>query len=942
MNRPLIFFALLVPLLVVLGAAPAMAQYGQIEGLVKDQTGGVLPGATVTATNEETGVTRSAVTGESGSYRLPGLPPGVYTVTAEMSGFQTRSYTGIILTIQQTVIQQFDLDVAQLSETITVTGESPVIDTKRSDVSTSVSEDQIQDLPVASRRWVDLAMLTPGVSQDAIRGFYYRGNVNMGAGGRYYSNGFIVDGVNNTWAEMGEARQNFPMDSIGEFQVTTSNFKAEYGLATGGVMTVVSKSGTNNIHGSAFLFFRDDSLNSKSYFESEKPPYNRQQFGGSLGGPIVKDKAHYFVSYERTTEDVFFTVNTGGVFPEVDGTKPSEQSRYMWLAKANYEVSPKHSTWVRVAWEDEYRPNLNAGGTTAKGFDFAVPRNSEVFGWTWLASDSAMNEFRFQRAFSKYEVSPAYTHGSWDPGDFNAGRIADCDVIFTRPSLNDGSCNDQMGPEIRWQFKDDMTYFKSGWGGDHQFKFGADYNYIEFSADSLINANGRWWFPTDLPYNANDPTTFPERYEDTLPRFDSVPVHHISFYFQDDWNPKPGLTLNLGLRYDLQKGTFNEDIQDIDFGVFIPWHVGADQRGDKNNLGPRVGFAWDVTDTGRTVVKGGYGIFYDNVRTLTNFGERWWNQQQQVRIVNPSYPDPYQGVPRDEFVSGAAPNIEVLSNSLENPYAHHFNVGVSTMLTTEVALSVDFTRVRGYGDREDVDVNYPLAEGEARPYPEFARVNEGRSQWEHRYTGFFAKITKRLSNGYQFLASYTLSKDEDYGNRIDDITEWGYQPVWYPSGSDRRHRLVVSGIYQAPYGINVSTIMDFRSALPFNIHSGADLNSDGFGSDLASGIPYNTGRDPNLDAINAYRTGLGSDPVNRDDIANPNFINVDLRVQKAFAIKGPHQMQAIFQVLNLLDRANFNVPNGNMRSSGFGQVNQILPNINAPARQIELAIRYVF
>jgi hypothetical protein len=269
-------------------------------------------------------------------------------------------------------------------------------------------------------------------------------------------------------------------------------------------------------------------------------------------------------------------------------------------------------------------------------------------------------------------------------------------------------------------------------------------------------------------------------------------------------------------------------------------------------------------------------------------------------------------------------------------------MGVSTMLTSEVALSVDFTRVRGYADREDVDVNYPLAQGEPRPFPEFARVTEGRSTWEHRYTGFYTKLTKRLSNGYQFLVSYTLSKDEDYGNRIDDITEWGYQPVWYPSGSDRRHRLVVSGIYQAPYGFNVSTIMDFRSPLPFNIHSGADLNSDGFGSDLWTGIPFNTGRDPNMDAVNAYRETLGADPVSRDDIANPNFINVDLRVQKAFAIKGPHQMQFIFQVLNLLNRANFRVPNGNMRSSGFGVVNEILPNINAPARQIELAVRYIF
>ncbi|HEY7819891.1 MAG TPA: carboxypeptidase-like regulatory domain-containing protein, partial [Vicinamibacteria bacterium] len=309
----------------VFSAATAVAQYGQFEGTVRDASGAVLPGATVTVTNQETGLVRTAVTSGEGFYRVPGLNPGVYTTRCELSGFATRTLTDIVLTIQQTVIQNFIMEVAQIEETITVTGESPLVDTKRSDVTTSISELQIQELPVGSRRWVDLALLTPGVSQDNIRGFYYRGNANIGGGTREYSNAFIVDGVNNTWAEMGEARQNFPMDAIGEFKVTTSNFKAEYGLATGGVMTVVSKSGTNNLAGSGFLYLRDESLNAKTFFEQEKPDYKRYQYGGALGGPIVKDKTHFFFAYERTDEDVFYTVNTRGVHPEVDGTFASDQ-----------------------------------------------------------------------------------------------------------------------------------------------------------------------------------------------------------------------------------------------------------------------------------------------------------------------------------------------------------------------------------------------------------------------------------------------------------------------------------------------------------------------------------------------------------------------------------------------------------------------------------------
>jgi len=275
---------LLIGLLLAL-AAPAYAQNAQIVGTVKDATGGVVPGATVTAKNGDTGFARSAVTEANGEYRLPSLPPGRYSVTTELTGFSTETRPDIVLIIEQTAIINFTLKTAALAETVTVTGESPIVDVTRSDVSTAVSTQQIQDLPVASRRWIDLAMLTPGTSQDNIRGFFYRGNVNLGAGTREYSNAFVVDGVNNTWAEMGEPRQNFAMDAIQEFKVSTSTYKAEYGLATGGVLSVVTKSGTNQLHGSGLLFFRDASITAKEFFQTTKPDYRRYQYGGTVGGP---------------------------------------------------------------------------------------------------------------------------------------------------------------------------------------------------------------------------------------------------------------------------------------------------------------------------------------------------------------------------------------------------------------------------------------------------------------------------------------------------------------------------------------------------------------------------------------------------------------------------------------------------------------------------------
>src|SRR6266511_4294705 len=288
----------------IAGVPAAYAQNAQVTGSVKDASGAIIPGATITARNVETGLTRVAVTDGSGEYRLPSLPPGRYAVGTELSGFSTETRPDIILVIDQTAIITFVLKPAALAETVTVTGESPIVDVTRSDVSTAVSSQQIQDLPVASRRWIDLAMLTPGTAQDNIRGQFYRGNVNVGAGGREYSNGFVVDGVNNTWAEMGEPRQNFAMDAIQEFKVSTSNYKAEYGLATGGLLTVVTKSGTNQIHGSGLMFVRDSRITAEEYPQKQldaaqkvpegtnEPKYHRYQYGGTVGGPIVQNKTH--------------------------------------------------------------------------------------------------------------------------------------------------------------------------------------------------------------------------------------------------------------------------------------------------------------------------------------------------------------------------------------------------------------------------------------------------------------------------------------------------------------------------------------------------------------------------------------------------------------------------------------------------------------------------
>ena len=951
-------------LVLLLSAEYAQAQNALVAGTIKDQSGAVIPGVTLDAKNQETGLSRTVVSDDNGHFRLPALPPGTYTVTADLAGFTKEEVKDIVLVIDQTAMVDFTMKPAQMSETVAVVAEAPMVDTAASTVSTSVSNQQIQDLPVASRRWIDLAMLTPGTSQDNIRGFFYRGNVNIGGGAREYSNGFVVDGVNNTWAEMGEPRQNFAMDSIREFKVSTSNYKAEYGLATGGMLTVVSKSGTNQLHGSGLLFFRDKSLTAPTVFETTKPDYRRYQYGGTLGGPIIQNKTHFFGAFERTDEKQFFTVNSKGIWPQYDGTYLSDQNRWTYSAKIDHQLSATQTLFVRIAQENEYRPIITAGGATAPSasFDFAVPRDSAVVGHTWILNQHSVNDFRFQYAFAKYEVAPPYSHGDWDAGDFGQDRLSFCTPVFRYPSITVGGCgNSQMGPEGRWEIKDDYSYLMNKWGGTHQWKTGFDISYIPFQGDNMGSPLGSWTFPKDTVYNPDDKTTWPTQYSNSLPTYANIPTTHMSFYVQDDWQLARNLTLNLGLRYDLQKGAFNENLDELEqriadklgpgfgFPLPIPFLDGSDKRGDRNNFGPRAGIAWDPRGNGRTNVHVGYGMFYDNMRTLQNFNELTWPQSKTIIINNPTYPDPLGGKSRDSFISTAPPNITVFANDTVNPFAHQLNGGVTHMLLNDLALTADVTLTRRFSDRNTIDLNLPDQTTKVKPYPQFGRVSFGQPTADNDYKALLVKVEKRMSHHYQALVSYTLSKATDSNFSNVYISPYGFSEDTIYSVADRRHRLVASGIIALPYEAQVSAILDLRSSLPFGPTSSLDLNGDGYTGDLPAGVIRMTGcRGMDLNAVNTFRSGRGLTPVT--DVTCAGFSNLDIRFSKFFTFAGSHRVEFIAQLFNVANRANYATPSNNVGAGNdpitgrplFGTATSLSPNINAPSRQVELAVRYQF
>ena len=945
----------------------------RVDGRVQDQTGGVIPGATITVESAETGLKRTGVTGQTGLYRVPGLPPGPYQISVTLAGFQTETLTGVVLRMDQTAHFNFTLEPAGVEETVTVTGESPLVDLSKSESYSQIGEMQIQELPYAARRWVDLAMLTPGVSQDAIRGFAYRGNLNIGGGGRYYSNMFYVDGVINNWAEMGEPRQDFGMDAIAEFEVKTSNYKAEYGLATGGVLNVVTKSGTNQWRGSAFFYYRDKEITALAPFQDERPAYKRKQYGGTIGGPIIKDRTHFFFQIEYTDEDEFRDVETGGAWPEFEGTFLVGPKTFFEndLTKITHQLRDNQSLFGRFAIERNQRPINVVGGNRPPNasVDRTKPAWSLVLGHTAIISDSSFNEFRYQRAYTKYNVAAPFSligggqRGRWTPGDFGEDRLSHLTQEFRFPSIFLGTDNTQMGVEWRTTFKNDFSYFMPDWGGSHQWKIGADVNIIDFAADSTSRFMGSFRFPKDQRFDPNDPSTYPTQYRQRLPAFADPPTTHLSFYVQDDWSPRNNVTFNLGLRWDAQPGSFGENLEsdlqrmaDVlgqQFATFplpIPFHesdpfTGSSvaDRGDWNNFGPRIGVAWDPNGQGKTNVHAAYGIFYDNVRILTNHSELTWHVREEIIINNPSFPDPLQGLSRDEFISGAPPNIRVLSNDMVNPYAHHVTAGVSQELTPDMSLSVEGTFQRYRGGRNTIDLNLRDPETGLRPFPQFARVDYGRSVGEATYDALLVKLDKRFRDNHQYLVSYTLADSEDRPVNSLNSDLFGFNRVFGPAQTDRRHRLVLSGMIKLPYDILVSAIADFRTPLPLNPTTSFDLNGDGRTADLPPGVGYRSGcRDLDFGALSSFRASRGLGAVSEDDIDCPNFSNIDLRFSKRFHF-GDRSVEFLAQVLNLFSTANFDVATSNPTSSNFGNVFRITPFVvNAPSRQAEFALRFQF
>ncbi|MFN7940844.1 MAG: TonB-dependent receptor [Thermoanaerobaculia bacterium] len=954
------FFAAALALVTALalpGLVLAQSSSGNLEGRVMDAQGAVLPGVTVVATNAATGLARTTVTGSDGLYRFSALPAGNYNVTYELEGFSRASSEGVVVNVAATLRADVTLQVASVEESITVTTEAPLVQTTPS-IGTVVSQKELENLPLNGRQFANLAVLAPGTTLAYNSDPTKPGQLTIQlAGGNGRNVNFIMDGGDNTDDTIGGALQNFNLEAVQEFNIQTMQYKAEYGRSSGGVLTVVTKTGGNEFSGSAYGYFRDKSLNSKTESEKlagiSKQDYKRKQYGASLGGPIVKDKAHFFVTYEKTKRDTNYTVFTAGAFPTFDGTVVATPfTDELITAKGTLDLNAKQYLQVRYGYQknaDKYGASPLAApdglGTVTNKY------KSYLFGHTAQIGDGALNEFVFQYTkFNNAITADSQSPLIYYPSGFHTGQ-----------NLNTPQTTNQE----KYQYKDDFGWTMDLGGQRHDFKVGAAYLHEPtLGGDFSTGKAGQF---TALEDRIGSPISLIQIYGGFF--VNSTPVDQTSGFLQDDWYVNSHLTLNLGVRYDYFD--FYSQLNQSSNPIFNRlrsqrtyteaylkdfWGASDTLSNDSDNFAPRLGFTWDVGGDGKHIVRGGYGTFYDfpysnatllfpSAAVQSRYGLVYENADPNgIKNADGStYRPGVDPLPPNQTTPDLGGPDEVASPTLATPYSDQISLGYSWQVNDWLglnfeAVSIDFHDIPfRFRPNVGVDANgdhvFDPSSGETRRFSEFGNFRvwngSGRTNYDGVNIGFHLR-----KKSFQMQGFYTYSKAE--GNVLGGADEFRLTPGEYQSDiggsrqrrdqsvnpldpwcdacfgplyTDSKHRLTLGGVWTGPWGINVSGMFRFRSGLPYLEHANADLNGDGSNIDLRPGVKnVNSGR-------------------------GESFKQLDIRVSKDFAFGNGMGVEVLAEMFNVTNSKNGARPSRFGVSSAFagdpGQGEQQLLQLGA-------------
>ena len=940
------------------------AASGNIEGVVTDTTGAVLPGVTVVVKNTATNITREIVTDEAGRYRANALQPGVYEVTATLGGFQTASFGNLEVPVGQTLSVDVKMRAAGVTETVTVTAESPLIDTRRTDVSNVVGETAIQNLPINGRRWENFVLLGPGVTNDGNFGLVsYRG-----ISGLYNNN--TVDGADNNQAFFSEARgrtrtsYSISQAAIKEFQVGVSNFSAEFGRAAGGTVNAVTKSGTNALRGEGFYFLRDDAFTSKDPFFPvgvDRPDERRQQFGVSAGGPIKTDKVFYFVNYDqqvrnfpyfvRPSQSNFITgactvpgcASTLAFYNGLSVFNPREGNNKIVLGKVDYAFSNKNTFTAQYNMHRWDSPNgvqtqpVISVSPSANGKD-VVKTDFALFTMNSVVSDKWLNEARVQigRDFEAQEPNSPNGPGTTVTGGIDIG----IPNFLPRPKYPD---------ERRYQFIDAVTWYK----GAHSVKTGFDINYVQENLINLFQGAGIYAYPninaiaSDCPIGSQSlgctslvsGTSSDQRhYTSYNQQFDlrgagfagqvEFPTTDYNWFIQDNWRVNNQLTLNLGVRWEYQKLPQPTDTatNGVKFTGNPAYPATVTFHQDKNNFGPRLGFTYDVMGTHTTVIRGGWGLYYGRSSNsvissaLTNNGVTFATYSftnPTTTAGAPAYPAVFATPP----TTAAKPSIQYLSPSLERPQINMAELTVDRAIGTDITVSASYLYSSGSHLPTFLDTNlnpansqvefivdgqskgvFPFYRG-TRPDVNINNAIEVADIVDSTYNALVLQVNKRFNKGLLFNANYTLSKSEDTGQNSTTFIST-FATMVDPFNND---------------GEKGPASFDRRHRGVVSAHYAPDFlwgfEFGGTGT-FESGLPLNPSITINSGAMNgtgalSTSTVNGTGASNRAPWDTRNGFRqtarktVDMRVSKAFNLGGRRQFVALWEAFNVFNTINY-------------------------------------
>jgi Carboxypeptidase regulatory-like domain/TonB dependent receptor len=887
----------------LLSAATVMAHStgATLQGTVTDEQGAVMPGATVVVTNVETGWTRDVLTDARGWYRATAITPGNYEVRATLQGFATQIRQGLTITIGQEATVNLVLKLASLEESVTVTGAAPLVETTKSTLGTTVTRDSLDNLPLISRNFAGLATLAPGVTGVGGGGVTAQGQTDR-------SNSYMVDGVSNDQIVTAGNRGGFSLEAVREFAVMTNQFSAEYGLSSGAVFTVITRSGTNELKGRMFAFHRDDALDAQNPFSkaqgSGKAPFTQQRYGGFLGGPILRDRLQYFAAYEGSRQRET-SVITSALVPLAERETPNPSDGHQAFVKTDQRLTDRHSMSLRYRADKNKSTGNSIGGLNSRerGTNGDALVQDIVGNLTSVLSSRMLNEFRFQ--FGR--------QSTWTTID---GWSTIGMPEINRPSVRLGKAyNQPQGRnENRWQFINNFTYTLNA----HDLKAGADVSIIRAPTFFPRNADGTFTFTTDRPFDPNDLTTYPTQYTQSI----SDPNVNLdndifAFFVQDTWRVRTDVTLSLGIRYD-RENAFSKITGVPD---------------DTNNFAPRFGVVWDPFKDGRTAVRGGYGLYIDQVFLNPPLNVVLAQRANDITIVNPGYPDPFT---RGTVLS-ATPSISVASNNIRTPESRSVSLGIKREVIGGFAISADGVYSRGYNQFNNRDLNPRDPATGLRPDPRYLRVTQYETEGNAWYSALLMSLERRGAKGPGFGVSYTLSKTirdvEGFLFLAQDQLNPGAEKSL--AGNNRTHQLVGRMNWALPGGIQIAGLVQYRSGSPWNVTTGRDNNGDTEFNDRPDLAVPDGDRYDRATYFRDFTGRVGN--LGRNANIGPSFVTLDARVSKFIQLQRL-RFEAFIEAFNATNKVNFGTPQGNVGSSTFGRST----SIQGQMRQVELGFRLDF